>query len=127
MAVNKVLLHFNNIRAATPNELSSGFQWRDRKGNFHFPHLMETRHLFYTVRMIWNHTMPYKIHPYIRYSFGKFYTKAYMVMTVKVMVRELSRRHDIAPQWQADIDIMIEWLARSQIAHKKNNKIKHHE
>lgn len=34
------------------------FKWRTAEGEWIAPEKMETRHLFYTLRMIWNHSVP---------------------------------------------------------------------
>lgn len=78
-------------------EVSTDFKWRDRRGQFHYPKDMETRHLFFTVRMIWNHTVPdmYQIKPFERYNFSSFYTSFYMGQAVRNILSELSTRNDL--------------------------------
>ena len=78
-----------------PKELSD-FQWRTRTGEFLDPKQMEARHLFYTLRMIWNHSAPeeLKIRPYKRYRFSVFYTPEYMKKAVHALMNELSTRID---------------------------------
>lgn len=100
---------------ANRQELADGFSWRDRSYNYHPPKNMETRHLFHTVRMIWNHTMPLKLEPYNRYKFGPFYTKEYMAKAVRIMVPELATRNDIDERWRDDLNRMINFLATYQI------------
>jgi hypothetical protein len=39
-------------------EWGKPFEWRDRDGHRHDPRKMETRHLFYTLRMVWNQLAP---------------------------------------------------------------------
>jgi hypothetical protein len=83
------------------------YQWRDRQGNFHHPGEMESRHIFHTVAMIWNHTMPIKTRPdYQRYEFGPYYTKDYLKLSVVMLVKELFRRDDLKPEWMATLDMM---------------------
>lgn len=79
---------------------------------------METRHLFYTVRMIWNHTMPVQAQTatFKRYAFGPRYTKEYMLEAIRAMVPELGTRTDLTPGWAAELQQMINWLARQQLA-----------
>ena len=78
------------------------FKWRDRKGNFHAPRDMETHHLFFTLRMIWNHSAPeeLKILPYKKYAFSSFYTPQYVREAVRYLCRELSLRTDLTPYFR---------------------------
>lgn len=72
------------------------FKWLAADGRFVRPKDMTTRHLFYTLRMIWNHTVPehMKFKPYIRYVFPEFYSNQYMILAVRYMMKELlSRTH----------------------------------
>lgn len=78
------------------------FQWRSADGDFWHPDHMETRHVFYTVRMIWNHSVPedMRVGQNVRlYRFGEFYTADYMKQAVLALGRELMTRKDLAP-WQ---------------------------
>jgi predicted site-specific integrase-resolvase len=87
------------------------FRWRDREGNHYLPSSMRTRHLFYVLRMIWNHSVPepMRILPYRHYRFGKFYTAEYMKRAVLAIGRELLNRDDLtAEQWST-----LERMARS--------------
>jgi hypothetical protein len=85
-----------------------GFRWRDRTGKFHRPEDMETRHLFYTLRMIWNHTMPegYQTQYRNHYIFTSFYTEAYMVEAVYAVGNELFSRNDLTPSMKNTLDFM---------------------
>lgn len=102
-----------------PKEVSVPFQWRDKKGEFHSVTGMRTGHLFYVVRMIWNHKMPLKFEPYRRYSFSSFYTDEYMFDAIKAIVPELAKRTDLAPEWKQTIKQMVEYLARYQLPSEK--------
>jgi hypothetical protein len=75
----------------------TSFQWKDRTDTFHYPKDMSTYHLFHTLKMIWNHSVPevMKVHPYKRYNFGIFYTSKYMATAVRVIIQELSNRNDL--------------------------------
>lgn len=78
------------------------FEWRSADGDFWAPKDMETRHVFYTVRMIWNHSVPedMRVGRNIRlYRFGDFYTGEYMKSAVLALGRELLTRKDLEP-WQ---------------------------
>jgi len=70
------------------------FCWRDRNGVFHPINTMETRHLYYTLLMIWNHSAPehLKYRPFNEYTFNSFYTAEYFLEAVKAIVPELQTR-----------------------------------
>lgn len=73
------------------NELKTvAWTWRDHSGRFLEPAAMETRHLFYTLRMIWNHTLPesVRLHPYRRYRFSPFYTIEYLQQAIYYIGQE---------------------------------------
>lgn len=94
-------------------DMTRKFMWRDTQHNFHRPQDMETRHLFMTLRMIWNHTAPYeyRIEPYRRYSFGPFYSTEYMQQAVISLSAELATREDLEPYWQKCLNHMVTCLA----------------
>jgi len=91
------------------DKLKHKYMWRDKEGNFHDPTKMETRHVFFTLRMIWNHHAPLeaRIEPYKRYRFFSFYTTEYLSQSIKVLMTELKTRKDIAPYWRKNLDHMI--------------------
>jgi hypothetical protein len=90
------------------NNKLSAFKWRDHNGEFHNPKDMHTRHVYYTLRMIWNHSAPaeYTIKPFIKYNFSSFYTTEYVIAAVNVLLKELSRRNNLAPEWSKGINHM---------------------
>lgn len=94
------------------------FRWRDARGRFHSPARMATRHLFYTLRMIWNHTMPehVKLRPYHEYEFSADYTVEYMRDAVFALGAALLSRPDLDPRWQRELDQMRDALASSSSA-----------
>jgi hypothetical protein len=95
------------------------FRWRDSTGVFHDPAGMATRHLFFTLRMIWNHSMPAsaRLYPFKGYTFGSFYGRQYMLDAVKALAVELSTRKDITADWQRQLDHMVAWLSTHQVEH----------
>ena len=88
------------------------FEWKDRNNNFYCVEDMATRHLFFTLRMIWNHTMPEeaKLKPYNKYKFGEFYTEAYLMDAIINIYYELIKRPDIMPAWRADLEHMHNYV-----------------
>ena len=88
----------------------ANFRWRDRHANWYNPREMETRHVFYTLKMIWNHSAPdhLKLKPYNHYRFGKPYTTEYMRLAVRALMAELRTRTDLAPKWIEEFHFMIE-------------------
>ena len=102
------------------NEVAPPFLWRDRHGEHHLPAQMETRHLFYTLRMIWNNTMPASARlPGHLYSFGPTYTHEYMLDAIFAIVPELSTRKNMTPEWGRQLQHMIDWISTHQLARKK--------
>jgi hypothetical protein len=89
---------------------SKGFRWRDRKGNFYVPAQMETRHLFMTLVMIWNHTMPedavivcsgaWQHH---RYNLGPFYEQDYLCIAICTIANELLGRINMEDSWRVTL------------------------
>ncbi|KVZ62224.1 hypothetical protein [Burkholderia ubonensis] len=76
-------------------QVDTTFRWRDRHGDKHDPAKMETRHVFNTLKMIWNNTVPayYHVGRNVRlYSFGPSYTKEYMIKAVYQLGHELTKR-----------------------------------
>lgn len=95
-----------NITILVPDKT---FRWKTQNDEFLYPSDMETRHLFFTVRMIWNHSAPpaLKLLPYREYSFGPHYTPEYMVKAVRNILYELMRRSDIKEEWKSQINFMF--------------------
>jgi hypothetical protein len=80
------------------------WEWRDRHGIMWDPRRMETHHLFYTIRMIWNNSMPLhmRVGNVIVYTFPDMYTIQYMRDAVLHLGKELLRREDKLAYWQKD-------------------------
>lgn len=93
------------------------FKWRDREGIFHAIDKMETRHLFYTLCMIWNHSMPEEAatHEYKRYSFSAFYTPAYMEQAIKSIMPELFKRKDLQAGQLKTLEGMAAYALKNRI------------
>lgn len=90
------------------------FRWLSADGTWYRPRDMVTRHLFHTVSMIWNHSMPPAAHThrFKRYEFGPYYTTEYMATAVRVMLPELLNRKDIKPEWLDRLRFMATWFNR---------------
>lgn len=90
-------------------ELSNQFRWRTNGGPELLPQEMDTHHLYYTLRMIWNHTVPAKHHfpCYRRYTFDPSYTKDYLLQAIPALLEELSKRTDILPSWKVGLNFMM--------------------
>jgi len=88
--------------------LEKGFQWRARTGEMFSPCDMETRHLFFTVLMIWNHSCPpeQRIWKTQKYYFTEFYTPKYMLTALVNLLVELSIRGDIDKRFEQALDKM---------------------
>lgn len=87
----------------TRTKLDTTWRWRDRHGERHDPATMETRHLFNTLKMIWNNMVPaeYRVGYNVRlYNFGPSYTRQYMVAAVYHTGHQLAKRTLTAEQLQ---------------------------
>ncbi len=93
------------------------WKWRTQDGRHFRVKEMATAHLFNTILMIWNHTMPEsaKFRPYREYEFGDFYTKKYLVSAVQHMATELVARKDVTAVQKAILEQMMLWLERNQV------------
>lgn len=98
-------------------KLELPFQWRDQKGIFHSIDRMETRHIFFVLRMIWNHSAPnnMKIFPYKQYRFGDFYSKEYIKKAIKAMLPELASRSDLTSYYKNCLSHIHGCLERRQL------------
>lgn len=85
------------------------FKWRTGGGVFIAPADMETRHLYFTVRMIWNHTVPeqFKLRPFNEYIFPPIYTTEFMAEALKHMLCELAVRKDLPEHWAQNLNYMV--------------------
>lgn len=100
-----------------PHTPALPFRWRDQHGKLHSPILMGTRHLYFTVVMIWNHTMPYeaRTHNYKEYRFGPFYSPSYLETAIRWMLPEVLRRHDLERYQILALLKMNEYLMRNRL------------
>lgn len=96
---------------------SKTFEWKDRGHNYHKPASMETRHLFMTLVMIWNHTMPTDAlilqsgnWTHHRYNLGSFYTTEYLAEAIGALAKELFTRGNLEASWQATLAKMSLYL-----------------
>ena len=89
-----------------------GFQWMDKYYVQHYPKDMATHHLFYTLRMIWNHTVPedMKIKPYKHYRLDpNAYNKEYLITAIRALGEELARRND-TELYMPQLNKMMEFM-----------------
>lgn len=94
-------------------QVKKRFQWRDREGNWHYPENMSTKHLFFTLRMIWNHSVTdeFQIEPFRRYNFGATYTQQYMAEAVTNICKELSKRNDLTNYYRYCLGLINTWCS----------------
>lgn len=104
-----------NLEEQMMNKLPAiPWKWKDTHDSYHAPSEMETRHLFYTLRMIWNHTMTesIRLYPYKEYAFSPFYTPEYLQQAIHFIGYELLNRPDIKLKWKADLASMAKHFAK---------------
>jgi hypothetical protein len=94
-----------------------GWTWQARIEGPMLPKKMETRHLFMTLRMIWNHTMPRHMnvgHKIARYELSAKYTNAYLRVAITQIGLELFTRQDMTPTWTKQLHEMARWFTRDE-------------
>lgn len=85
-----------------------GFKWIDKQGKPHSPSCMTTKHLFFALRMLWNHSAPkeMRIEPYIRYTFPNPRPIEYYQNAVRAILAELSKRKNLTDYYTKCLQIM---------------------
>lgn len=104
--------------SATPSIISGlaqpdpTYRWKTRTHDFLKPEDMTTHHVFFTLRMIWNHRMPEeaRLRPYNQYVFSDFYSDRYLELSIRNLALELAQRPDLLPEWKAILEQMITYL-----------------
>ncbi len=93
------------------------WKWRTQDGRHFRVKEMATAHLFNTILMIWNHTMPEsaRFPPFRQYQLGDFYTKAYLVTAVQNIATELVTRDDVTARQREILGQMMAWLETNQV------------
>lgn len=73
------------------------YRWRSHSGRFYQVKEMETRHLFYTWLMIWNHIAIEKNRIWFKhhYEFSGYYTMEYILESFRELYIELKSRDDV--------------------------------
>ena len=106
----------DNALIQSGGAVSSPFVWKTQRNLFLRVDQMETRHLFNTVVMIWNHIAPAeaRTHNYRRYVFGPTYTVAYMKTAVSAMMVEIYTRTDLSDAQREIFGRMVEYLRKNQ-------------
>lgn len=86
------------------------WRWRTGKGVFLFLEDMETSHVFYALRTVWNHSVEYHASHMITgakkyYTFqNPYYTKTYMSEARLMLFVELQSRQDLTLEMEQAID-----------------------
>lgn len=90
------------------HNVAQRFRWRMRDGESIQPSQMRTTHLFYTLRMIWNNSVPEhaRVGRVKLYHFGPTYTTEYLREAVKSMGKELIGRDDLPASMLAELETM---------------------
>ena len=91
-----------------------GYQWRDRNGRLYSPGDMETKHVFHTIKMIWNNYMPRHMAFWDArfYHFDvEIYSKPYLAAALVNLWPELMKRSLSPEQWK-DLETMNEWMRK---------------
>lgn len=87
------------------------FIWHGREGDIPVT-MMRTRHLFYTLRMVWHNLGGEPVSEIKRYTFDPdIYTPAYLKLAIKALYAELCTRNDIQHSHRLQL-MMIKLAAR---------------
>jgi hypothetical protein len=99
----------------------SEYRWLAKNGRKLLPSEMETSHLFYVIRMIWNNSMPEdaKIEPYVKYTDILEWTPKYVKDSLTNIIEELKSRKDVDVAWASDFNKMYNYF--SDIKNTLNN------
>lgn len=89
-----------NDRVLSDEQLAE-FMWLTHKGEAYYPSEMATPHLFYSLRMLWNNTVPpvFRVGKFKRYKDIPTWSRDYVKLAIDELARELGTRDDL------DIDI----------------------
>lgn len=90
-----------------------GWRWRTHGDGEVAPSSMATTHLFFTLRMIWNHGMPTHMHVGGRtrqWRFGARHNPQYMRQAIVQIGAELFTRTDLPASYRAQLDEMARWF-----------------
>jgi hypothetical protein len=99
------------LRTALPARLIAGWTWKTHDKRLMKPQEMATSHLFNTLLMIWNHTMPEecRFHPYKRWRLG--YSPEYLKHAIYELAWEMAKRTDqLNPRQMRILDAMASWF-----------------
>lgn len=111
-----------NLKIKPNTEVAKPFVWLGRDGKYE-PEKMGTVHLFNTISMIWNHSMPveFHTHKFREYSFGPNHTNGYMMQAVRVMLPILLNRKDLTAFQHGRLAYMHSCLQRNpKLGYKKD-------
>lgn len=88
------------------------FRWLTRDGTRYRPDEMATHHLFYTLRVLWNHLVParYVILPLNSYAFGPEYTSEYLRDALFYLYEEAHARKVVSPRLQKQLAFMMNYI-----------------
>jgi hypothetical protein len=98
---------FVDVKALLDRALGPGggaFVWHTHKGKSYKPSKMATPHLFYALRMVWNHSVPpiWKVGDGPDYSDVPHWNKEYRRLAIQELAKELVSRDD-AKELDADL------------------------
>ena len=104
----------SQIVKSDPRELAKNWQWRGSNGDFYYPEAVETSHLFFTFRMVWNNFMPEeaRVGQVKLYIFSSHYTKQYLTEAIKYLGHELFNRKDLRNSWKVQLAQMKQYYNR---------------
>ena len=111
----KMEKRFTTVVEGFQEEGKKDFVWHTKDGRDIPVSNMSTDHLFWTVRMIWNHTAPahLRLTPYNKYQLN--FSAEYLKRAVKAMLKELRGR-----ELTVDQEITLEWMV--EVSHNHGRR-----
>ncbi len=92
------------------NQLSTAPTWKTQTGQVLNICDMATSHIFYCVRMLWNHHLPTsdRLEPYVKYNLA--WSKEYVIEKLFYLLTELQKRpkEDLNLKQQAELAFMLQ-------------------
>jgi hypothetical protein len=86
---------------------------------------MNTKHVFYTLLMIWNHSAPEDAQIWFRhrYVFDSFYTPEYMLQAFNALYHEIKTREDLGYKMSEVVYKMETYREAPRTAHPERSQI----
>lgn len=98
-------MNHSPFQDSSPPSLTEPFVWLTYEGAELAPAAMTTTHLFHSLRMVWNHTVPetYRLQPYRAWGGVADWPADYRRDAMTAFTAELAKRKDLTDMEGADL------------------------